>query len=1191
MILFLLFFHYNSFSQINNEVRRGQRAIFIFNFTNYFNWQNIDRIKVFQIGVLGDDPLYDNLKEMAKSRLVKGKPIQIVKFNEISEIGKIQLLYVNKVFNFEIKDILKQTTGKNILLVSENYRFQESMINIIDTDNVIQFELNEGLLRSEGFQPPGSLSKLAVTSGEVWQQLYRQSEISLSTEREKVAQQQRVLDELSSKIKMQERELDLRKEELTKQEELIKKQKDTIAYQLNEISKRVAAVDSLHREYENKQLLLDGLESVIKEHLSQLDQQKNELLDQKRSISEQDSILSTQIAQIQDQRTKITAQEEDLTQKQTQLSYQRNLIYISIGFVVILLVLSIYIYRGYRYKQKSNKELEQKNSEIEEKSKQLEERNLEIQEYAYLIKKREANLESLLENTTDVIWSIDANKKFITFNEAFYELMTVYMGISPKISEKFQLKDLPEEIAPFWIELYTRALKGERFVEESSMVLGERSITYELFFNPINEEGNVTGVSVFGRDITTRIIERRNKEKFQEGLKLLNYLASQTEIGFDALSRKALDLVKNLLQLPVGVICEVSGSEYKIVQYDAQKQTVNVDKSYPMEGTLIEKIYLQDKILHLENGTAPTSEEYNALGQPVECFIGAVIYSDLKKYGVVYFSDTIPRIEPFDSYDMEFLQLFANWIGSEIGRTINEEQLQMAKEKAEAASKAKANFLSTISHEIRTPLNGIIGTSYLLLNKSPKPSQLEYIKMLKNSGENLLSIVNDVLDFNKIEQGKLQLEVVDMNLKELVESIVNASSLSAKDKDVDLQLDYSEDLKEYYGGDPTRISQVLNNLITNAIKFTSEGSVTVRLSKAEQMGGGDRVLFEVVDSGIGIKEEQQEKIFEEFTQADTSTSREYGGSGLGLSICQNLLRLMNSSIRLDSEYGRGSNFHFELTLPYSDPQAIQEQEDGLFSDNKSLDGVSILLVEDNKYNRVIAEDFLISWGAKVTPARDGGEAVEAIKSKSFDLVLMDLQMPNIDGYEATESIRQMAGNYFQNVPILALSASSLNRVKARAMSIGMNGFITKPFNPDEFFSKVKHAVSSNAADLEEESEASSRVNGGLDYIKQITKGSPTAMIKYLDLFVETMEESVVGFDKALKTKNVDDLAMLSHKVKSGLRSVGMMELGNRAEFFEETIDQGADIDELLPEVENYLVDLVKAIDSIREMRQQAEANS
>jgi signal transduction histidine kinase len=384
--------------------------------------------------------------------------------------------------------------------------------------------------------------------------------------------------------------------------------------------------------------------------------------------------------------------------------------------------------------------------------------------------------------------------------------------------------------------------------------------------------------------------------------------------------------------------------------------------------------------------------------------------------------------------------------------------LKKARNEAEMGLKTKSEFLSTMSHEIRTPLNSVIGMSNLMLLNSPRPDQMEQLKVLQFSARNLLSIVNDILDYNKIEAGKISFERIDMNLREIASLVVAGASQAAADKGIGIRFEADASLSRYVLGDPTRLSQVLHNLVNNAVKFTGEGEVTLELTVLDQRKESISVLFTVQDTGIGIPPEKQQLIFERFTQADSSTSRSFGGTGLGLAISQGILHLQGSKLMLNSEPGKGSTFFFTLSFPLGAAIAPEITDAAPISAtlaDKPLTGTRILLVEDNRINVMVARNFLEGWGASIDVAENGQEALDRLDTEHYQLVLMDLHMPVMDGYTAIRKIRGQG----MTVPVIALTASLPNEVEQECSGMEIDGFVLKPFLPDELFCKVQQAVS------------------------------------------------------------------------------------------------------------------------------------
>jgi signal transduction histidine kinase/ActR/RegA family two-component response regulator len=389
----------------------------------------------------------------------------------------------------------------------------------------------------------------------------------------------------------------------------------------------------------------------------------------------------------------------------------------------------------------------------------------------------------------------------------------------------------------------------------------------------------------------------------------------------------------------------------------------------------------------------------------------------------------------------------------------NIEVLQ-AKEAAEEAANVKSQFISTISHEIRTPLNAIIGVANLLNTGKSYPDQFENLNILKISSENLLQLVNNILDFSKMEAGKLQLENIDFNLKSLIYDVKDLFSIKAMEKGVELLVGYDEKIPSVLKGDPLRINQLLINLVNNGIKFTESGYVKIEVTV--QLSTINNVLlhFSVSDTGIGIPTNKQAEIFHSFTQADSNTTRKYGGTGLGLSICKRILENLHSKLMLDSIVGKGSKFYFNINFEVSRSASVGKSARTASFEN-SIQGKRVLVVEDNMMNIMVLRQFLQKWGVITEIALNGKEGVSRLMESNFDAILMDIHMPEMDGIEATIIIRKLADEKKRNVPIIALTAENEMQFRQKVYEVGMNDYIFKPFNPDDLKERLGYALYNN----------------------------------------------------------------------------------------------------------------------------------
>ena len=477
-----------------------------------------------------------------------------------------------------------------------------------------------------------------------------------------------------------------------------------------------------------------------------------------------------------------------------------------------------------------------------------------------------------------------------------------------------------------------------------------------------------------------------------------------------------------------------------------------------------------------------------------------------------------------------------------------ESELRKNKILAEESMKVKEQFLANMSHEIRTPMNGIIGLSSLMLNSELNQEQREYVSAIKASGDNLLVIINDILDFSKLESGKMTFEKASFNLKETIKFILDILRPKAIQKGILLESIVDSSLPEFIVGDSVRLNQILMNLIGNAIKFTEQGSVALKVNIIKEGTDDLELEFQVRDTGIGIPDDKKDSIFESFTQASNNTTRKFGGTGLGLTITKKLVELQDGKIWVDSKLNEGSVFCFSLKFL---KKASKKEGGDLHLDSAEsiefLKGLSVLLVEDNPINQLVAKKVLDNVGCKVVSAENGRIAIEKLHAGNYDIILMDIQMPEMDGYQATEYIRHRMDYPKRDIPILALTASALNGESKRCFEAGMNDYISKPYNSQSLYAKMaalvrkKQIENDNMKIVNESGEEVLRLCN-LDYLFKLSDGSPEFVMEMVQMFVTQVPPAIQEMKLAFPEKDWNKIKYIANRLKPSPGFIGAQEL-------------------------------------------------
>lgn len=482
-------------------------------------------------------------------------------------------------------------------------------------------------------------------------------------------------------------------------------------------------------------------------------------------------------------------------------------------------------------------------------------------------------------------------------------------------------------------------------------------------------------------------------------------------------------------------------------------------------------------------------------------------------------------------------------------RIATEQALREAKEKSDAIAYSKNIFLTNMSHEMRTPLNAILGMGQQLQKTTLSEQQHFFLDTMNSAAEHLLVVINDILDISRVEAGKLHLEAIDFDLRALIHRCVNVLSPKAEEKGLLFKAFIDNDIAHFLMGDPHRINQILLNLLGNAIKFTERGSVRLFVSCLSEIANVQILRFSVEDTGIGIDEQFINHLFTEFSQEDNSIVRKYGGTGLGLNITKKLVNLMNGSIQVQSQKNRGTTFTIELSVPIGNSKNIQHEEKIEINPIILKDKV-ILLVEDNEMNRILARTILNSYEVQLLEAENGEKALEILKRQSVDLILMDMQMPIMDGLATTQYIRD---KWQLNMPIIALTANALKGEREKCLAVGMNEYISKPFREKELISLICKQLGITQSFNEENTPLSNAVQTKLysfDYLNEVGDDSPEFVQEMVELFTQEAQRFIEKMPNLLAQKDFTSLRSLAHKIKSNLSMLQIEEATDLAQRIE-----------------------------------------
>ncbi|SFQ66531.1 Signal transduction histidine kinase [Flavobacterium akiainvivens] len=686
---------------------------------------------------------------------------------------------------------------------------------------------------------------------------------------------------------------------------------------------------------------------------------------------------------------------------------------------------------------------------------------------------------------------------------------------------------------------------------------------------------------------------QNTQELIQNNNKLLNELRSSNHLR--EIDRDILGVESRIrASIATNDTTHLEGIDKKITQIEKFLDSLSKDNADPEEERLIhrlsvlalEKKTTKDKLLlryqaigNMDDNTSIANPRARNISNEITS-ITAKIYRSRKLHMEELSKETVAMGQKARLYDISLLILLilsGSIVGYYILRQFKRQrlliqELDIAEKKASVAAQTKENFLANMSHEIRTPLSGILGFTNLLQKRPLDETSKEFVSSIQHSGENLMAIINDILDLSKIEAGMMRITKGIFSISGLVNSVETFFAERAKEKGLTISSKIDASIPDTLNGDATRLTQILVNLIGNAIKFTYQGNITIEIYNKQLTVNEVVIGFKISDTGIGIDKDKLNYIFERFNQGEDSTTRNYGGTGLGLSIVKNLIQLQNGNIEVTSEQGKGTTFHFYIPYAIAEEQLnVIPKPDLHYFKDKSNTPLKVLIVDDNAINKSLMKHLLSQWNIDFGIASNGIEAVEYLRNNNCHLVLMDIQMPQMDGYTATQKIRE---ELKLTIPIIAMTAHALAGERERCMSSGMNEYLSKPINEDELFKLISNfglkEFGKKPSKEKEISFAYEYIN--LGYMKSVSNGSLDFERKVTQQFLDITPHQLQELKLCYENNDFKLVKLKAHDLKSSVAIMGLLSLlEEKLDILELTNDENTTSQKALEELKDILL--------------------